>query len=264
MRPFRFGFRWMISLAASCLSFASSGIALAVDTVGVSVLENAIEPGITPARVYIPEQNGSFRISRSGTSGNLKVIYSYLSTGGTAYTYDTDAQDYFDRIAANGGTINDGTKAAVNQLVVYLKAHNLWTEMKRISPRVGNQLAAALVPLKNTIGGTLDVATGYVDADYTLAGGLKGDIFTKSIDTGINLQTAYSVDNDISFGLYVRDNVGATDQNGITSYEQLFDIWASDGPGFDGTGTVPTIGMETAHWLGAIRTVGRLSAFTGH
>src|SRR5687767_13342493 len=82
MRLFCFRFSCTIALTVLCVFFGSGRNAPAADTVSVSVLDNAVEPAITPARAFIPAQNGSFRISSSGTAGNLKVIYSYLSTGG--------------------------------------------------------------------------------------------------------------------------------------------------------------------------------------
>jgi hypothetical protein len=66
-------------------------------------------------------------------------------------TYDADAQAFFDRVTAAGGTLSTTEKDATNQLVLDLKANSLWTPMKAIYPMVGASAAACAQNLKSSL-----------------------------------------------------------------------------------------------------------------
>ena len=55
---------------------------------------------------------------------------------------DADAQAYFDRVTAAGGTLSATEQNAVNTLTVNLKSNGLWTLLKAIYPMVGASAAA--------------------------------------------------------------------------------------------------------------------------
>jgi hypothetical protein len=65
-------------------------------------------------------------------------------------TYDADAQAFFDRVTAAGGTLSLTEMNATNQLVLDLKANSLWTLMKAIYPMVGASAAACAQNLKSS------------------------------------------------------------------------------------------------------------------
>ena len=65
-------------------------------------------------------------------------------------TYDADAQAFFDRVTAAGGTLSLTEMNATNQLVLDLKANSLWTPMKAIYPMVGASAAACAQNLKSS------------------------------------------------------------------------------------------------------------------
>lgn len=69
---------------------------------------------------------------------------------GAASIYDSDAQAFFDRITAAGGTTSLLEKASTNQLVLDLKSANLWALMLAIYPIVGSSAAACGQNLKNS------------------------------------------------------------------------------------------------------------------
>jgi hypothetical protein len=73
-----------------------------------------------------------------------------LTVGGA---FDADAQAFFDRVTAAGGTLNATERTAVNTLVVQMKADGIWTKMKAIYPMVGggqaNPAAACAQNLKS-------------------------------------------------------------------------------------------------------------------
>lgn len=98
--------------------------------------------------------------------------------------YDVDSVDYFQRIIANSGTIDSTTKKAVDTFVRALKTNSLWTKISRINLFLGDQLAAAMVPLKVGGGNTVESNQNFLSGDYTLAGGLVGNTTTKYLKTG--------------------------------------------------------------------------------
>ena len=51
--------------------------------------------------------------------------------------FDADAQAFFDRVTAAGGTLSTTEKNATNQLVLDMKSAGIWSSMKAIYPMVG-------------------------------------------------------------------------------------------------------------------------------
>jgi hypothetical protein len=99
---------------------------------------------------------------------------------------NADAQNWIDRVYANGGTVSASTASAVNQFCNDIDAAGLRSKFYRLSLMCGDNLLAALVPLyrSTSFGGTvLGLATddnvGFVSGDYTLAGSLNNASGTK-------------------------------------------------------------------------------------
>jgi hypothetical protein len=65
-------------------------------------------------------------------------------------SFDADAVAFFTRVTTAGGTLSTTEKAAVNQLVLDLKANSLWTPMKAVYPMVGASAAACAQNLKSS------------------------------------------------------------------------------------------------------------------
>ena len=63
---------------------------------------------------------------------------------------DTDAQAFFDRVTAAGGSLTATEQNAVNALVIDMKATGTWTSMKAIYPMVGGSSAACSQNLKSS------------------------------------------------------------------------------------------------------------------
>ena len=64
--------------------------------------------------------------------------------------FDADAQAFFDRVTAAGGTLTTTEKNATNQLVLDMKSAGIWTAMKAIYPMVGASAAACAQNLKSS------------------------------------------------------------------------------------------------------------------
>mgnify|MGYP003653813648 CR=1 FL=1 len=79
-------------------------------------------------------------------SGQISAIIQ----GQAATSTDGDAQAFFDRVTAAGGTLTQTEKDAVNTLTVSLKSAGVWTLIKAIYPMVGASAAACAQNLKSS------------------------------------------------------------------------------------------------------------------
>ena len=66
-------------------------------------------------------------------------------------SYDPDAQAFFNAESAAGVTLTSTQQNATNQLVLDLKAANIWTKMKAVYPIVGGTATAHKFNLKNPL-----------------------------------------------------------------------------------------------------------------
>jgi hypothetical protein len=102
-----------------------------------------------------------------------------LSTG-----VDADAQAFFNRVTAAGGTLSGTEQTAVNTLVVQMKADGTWTPMKAIYPMVGASAAACAQNLKSSS------FTGTFTSGWTFAStGVTGNGTSAYMDTNLNPNT---------------------------------------------------------------------------
>jgi hypothetical protein len=149
-------------------------------------------------------------IKYNGLGGKLKI--SGASTGGfktrvsssTPSGIDVDAQAFFDRVTAAGGTLSQTEKDAVNTLTTSLKSYGIWSKLRVIYPMVGASSASCSQNLKSS-SYTATFGGGEVFTPNGVQYGLAGVLVP------LNLNTMNSI-NDISFGYYCRtdlSNVGS-------------------------------------------------------
>jgi hypothetical protein len=120
--------------------------------------------------------------------------------------FDSDAQAFFARVTAAGGTLSATEKTAVNQLVLDMKDDGIWTPMKAIYPMVGASQAACAQNLKSSS------FTGTFTTNWTFAStGVKGDGLTTHFDTGLNVLSNLS-QNNTHLSFYSRTD---NDQAGV-------------------------------------------------
>jgi len=93
---------------------------------------------------------------------------------------DADAQAFFDRVTAAGGTLSATEESAVNTLVVQMKADNIWNSMKAVYPMVGASAAACAQNLKSSS------FTGTFTSGWTFAStGVTGDGTSTFMNTSL-------------------------------------------------------------------------------
>lgn len=125
---------------------------------------------------------------------------------------DPDAQDYFTRAEALGGSFDltsidaayteTYVKGAIIDYVVGLKADGLWDKLTELYLLSGVTFGGLMAKLKHAGTATL-TNNNFVTGDYVAAGtsaGLKGDGGTKYLDTGVN--EADNVLNSLSISAY--------------------------------------------------------------
>jgi hypothetical protein len=103
-----------------------------------------------------------------------------------------DAQDWINRVYANGGTVSASTAAAVNTFCNAIDAASIRDRFYRLNLFCGTGLNACLVPLYRgpslggtQFGGTVDTNVGpFVSGDYNEASGLGPASSGKSLSTG--------------------------------------------------------------------------------
>lgn len=125
-----------------------------------------------------------------------------LRAGGLAIV-DSDAAAWAAAVVVAGGTYSPTTLTAVSAFVTLAKASGYWTKLNRINLFCGDQLAAALVPLKAGSGSATETNVNFVGGDYTEATGITGNGSTKYLDTGLVASTALTL-NDTHLAVYNR------------------------------------------------------------
>lgn len=108
---------------------------------------------------------------------------------------NADAQDWINRVYANGGTVSATTASAVNQFCVDIENAGIRDRFYRLNLFCGNSdasLAAVRTPLfrgpsltGTQYGNTIDTNNNFVTGDYAENSGLKGNGSTKSLLTGV-------------------------------------------------------------------------------
>lgn len=125
---------------------------------------------------------------------------SAIIQGNAASSVDADAQAFFDRVTAAGGTLTTTEKDAVSALVLSLKTNGTWTAMKAVYPMVGSSAAACAQNLKSSS------FTGTFTSGWTFAStGVTPNGTSAYMDTGLNDNSILSL-NSLHISIYLRTN----------------------------------------------------------
>lgn len=128
---------------------------------------------------------------------------------------DADALAWRARVNAAGGSVSQATYRAVVKFSRSCKAAGIWDKLNRVNLFCGDQLTAALVPLKVGNGSATDTNVNFVSGDYTEATGITGNGSSKYLTTAVaqNVFTA----NDRHLAVYERVRSGTTADTSIGS-----------------------------------------------
>jgi len=150
------------------------------------------------------------------------------SSGGAAASFDADAQTFI----TNASISNSTQQNALNDLVLDLKAANIWTKMKALYPMIGGTAASHLVNLKTPGTYNLTFAGGWTHS----ASGATPNGSTGYADTGINLQTDFTL-YSAHYSMYFRPAAGTYSFMGVTCcspYTQEGWMLANNGVNYGG------------------------------
>jgi hypothetical protein len=148
------------------------------------------------------------------------------------------------RVAANGGTVSPGTKAAVVAFVAAAIAAGIWNRLLRVNLFAGTGLAACLTPLLIGAGNAIETNVNFIEASYTETGGLVGaSASNRYLQTGFIFTKAGAV--------------GGVTLNGFAILPSARTVWgATDGAGFKSMRLVNTSTPGTeAHFLAGDDTI---------
>ena len=114
--------------------------------------------------------------------------------------YDPDAQAFFDRVTAAGGSLTETEEEAVNTLVGDLKSYSIWGDLQAVYPFVGASNASCR---QNLISSSF---TGTFNGSWTFsASGADPTGNSTYFDTGWNPSVNSDVMNN-HYGVYITQN----------------------------------------------------------
>jgi hypothetical protein len=165
----------------------------------------------------------------------------------TGPAYDPDAQAFFNRVTAAGGTTSTLEKNAVNTLVLEMKTAGIWTAMKAIYPMVGASASACAQNLKSSS------FTGTFSSGWTFAStGVTPNGTSAYMDTGLIPSTSLTV-NSTHASLYLNTNnlptsIDPVDMGSFNSTSQALSLLQSS------LGTLNTNTRNLANSVSATQT----------
>ena len=117
--------------------------------------------------------------------------------------YDADAQAFFDRVTAAGGSLTTPEKNATNTLVLDLKGYSIWADIQVAYPMVGGSNASCRQNLKSSS------FTGTFNGGWTFsASGADPDgVDGTYMDTAWNPSVVSDVNNN-HYGIYTTQDQG--------------------------------------------------------
>jgi hypothetical protein len=120
-----------------------------------------------------------------GASNFGPIAASRLRSSGGGSGFDPETDTWISRVNAAGGTYEADSKALADALIIALKAKSYEAKIVYLLPLLGSNLAAARVPLRDSIGVGIAGNSNFVDGDFSQATGLQGNGSTKILDSKI-------------------------------------------------------------------------------
>lgn len=201
--------------------------------IGADVASNALgEQGFQTLRPHRGILHEIIAYNRQLSNAEVLAVIRYLMSKWQIalppQVSNLGAQDWIDRVYANGGTVSQATADAVNTFCNAIDAAGIRNRFYRLNLFAGTGLSAALVPLYRgptrtgtQFGNTTDANSNFVSGDYTetgASGGLKGNGSNKSLNTGF-LQTNLPslLDSHLSFSAVELESSYAVERTMIGS-----------------------------------------------
>jgi hypothetical protein len=163
----------------------------------------------------------------------ITALNGVIASSIASFSYDADAQLFFNAESAAGVSLTLTQKSAVNQWVVDAKAAGIWTKFKAIYPFVGSTATSQKFNLKNPADTNAAFRLSFIGGGTHSANGYQPNGINAFADTFLNGTLNLTANNShISF--YSRtniDNVGmdfGNTSNAFGSITRQGDIMYSD------------------------------------
>lgn len=159
--------------------------------------------------------------------------FTFLAAAAGGGEIDPDAQAFFNRVTAAGGSLTSTEEEAINQLVLDLKAYSVWSEIQVAYPMVGGSSFSCAQNLKSSS------FTGTFSSGWTFSSnGAQPDGASAYMDTGYQVNLESLLDSaHISY--YSRTNVSesAGDIGAFTTGQAHFLLYDFSGASYNGINT---------------------------
>lgn len=145
--------------------------------------------------VYSPQAGNTTidlrALSASGTvtGGDIPSVAgagdSYLATNGAVafwQTYTTETDTWCNAIIAAGGTLAAGSRVIADTLIRAIQVSGFSSKIVYMLPLLGGNLAAARVPLRDSLAVGIAGNTAFVNGDFSQATGLQGNGTSKYLN----------------------------------------------------------------------------------
>jgi len=106
----------------------------------------------------------------------LLNTYLITPTGRTPSTgWDAETDTWLAAISSAGGTVSEASTIVANRLIRAIKGATWGSKIKYLLPLLGDNLAAALQPLRDTLGAGAPANANFANADFSESTGLQGN-----------------------------------------------------------------------------------------
>jgi hypothetical protein len=172
---------------------------------GSATVTQGFSPTITQGSVRFPQGGNWINFGNSGYVAYPSNCPTPTPTTTTTPTptpsgFDPDAQAFFNRVTAAGGTLTTLEKTATNQLVLDMKSNSIWGIAKAVYPMVGGSAASCS---QNLISSGF---TGTFNGGWTISStGVLGNGSNTYINSQLNPTTELGL-NSTHIGFYSRTN----------------------------------------------------------
>jgi len=144
----------------------------------------------------------------------ITALNGVIASSIASFSYDADAQLFFNAESAAGVSLTLTQKSAVNQWVVDAKAAGIWTKFKAIYPFVGSTATSQKFNLKNPLDTNAAFRLSFIGGGTHSSNGYQPNGVNAYANTFLNPSVAYSIATSGHMSYYSR-----TDSNGASERE---------------------------------------------
>src|SRR5690606_24072140 len=128
-------------------------------------------------------------------AGQGAVLSGSIVVGVPEPTLDPETVVWRDRITAAGAAVSEDSITLADNLIKAITATSWGAKIVYLLPFLGEGIAAAMVPLRDSFGVGAATNTDLVDADFSEGAGIRGDGSTKRLTVPLKPSQLGSTNN---------------------------------------------------------------------